>query len=243
MKSGRPLALMRRARAAALRTLCVFLLGATLLSGQTVRPVVVEYQGTARARFELVNDTLFPLNVVLEPRSFSISVTGQAEFRPLDSHIRLKLSTMSFRLPPRQSRFVFYEARADQLPAWFVIYSTFAGLPAQSGLNIQVELPHTVYLLQKAPLEKSHIVVHVARFELEARRVVVELENTGPALGRVLEAVVSSGREKATHPGFPLLPQSHRRLEIAWEPAEPPERLLLRFKNFTVEQALVERKE
>lgn len=243
MNWGCPRLFVRRARASAFRALGVLSLLSLPISAQTVRPVIVEHRVAAKAKFELVNDSLFPLNVVLEPKSFSISVNGEPAFRPLDSNIHLKLSAMSFRLPPQQTRIVFYEARADSLPAWFVIYSTFAGLPPQSGLNVQVQLPHTVYLLQKEPLERSHVQVRLAQHQSEAKRVVVELENSGPCLGRVLEVEVSAGQDKASSPGFPLLPQSQRRLEIAWEAAEPPQNLLIRFKGFNIEAPLFARRE
>jgi hypothetical protein len=55
--------------------------------------------------------------------SFSVSEKGDITYRPLDKTIRLKLSAMSFQIPPEQSYFVFYEARSEVLPAWFVIYS------------------------------------------------------------------------------------------------------------------------
>lgn len=242
MRSADPRSLRRNPQTLGFWALGVFLLLPLPLFGQTVRPVIAEHQGKARSKFELVNDSLFPLNVVLEPKGFSISVNGEAIFRPLDSSIHLKLSAMSFRIPPRQSRFVFYEARADALPAWFVIYSTFAGFPVQSGLNVQVVLPHTVYLLQKEPLDSSHVRLRLAEFQPEARRVVVELENTGPYLGRAREAEVISTAEKTTSPGFPLLPHSERRLEIPWEAAESPEKVVIRFKGFVVEERLQERK-
>src|ERR1700675_4831535 len=88
---------------------------------QTVRPVIVQYSGAARGKFELVNNGLQPMSVVLQPMSFTITEGGDGVYGPLASSIHLKLSATSFRIPPQQSRFVFYEARADNLPAWFVI--------------------------------------------------------------------------------------------------------------------------
>ncbi len=98
-------------------------------STQTVRPVIVEYTGAGRGKFELVNNSLRTANVVVEARSFTITEDGSGIYGPLTSEIHLKLSAMSLHIPAQQSRFVFYEAKADKLPAWFVIYSTFAGQP------------------------------------------------------------------------------------------------------------------
>src|SRR5712692_6972026 len=111
--------------------------GATAFA-QTVRPVIVQYNGIARGKIELINGSLKPLNVVLEPMSFKVTEDGNGTYEPLQENIHLKLSTMSFRIPPQQSRFVFYEAKPEKLPAWFVIYSVFAGTTRQSSLNIKL---------------------------------------------------------------------------------------------------------
>lgn len=219
----------------------VCLVFVTSAAAQTVRPVVVEHKGKARSKFEVANDSVFPLNVVLEPKSFSVSEQGEVSFRPLDGSIHLKLSSMSFRLPPKQSYFVFYQATSDQLPAWFTIYCTFAGLPRQQGLNVQIDLPHTVYLLQKESLEKSHIQIPLAEYDEKAHRVRLEVENTGPCMGRAGSVKIRSGRENKTEAGFPLFPNSRRWLEIGWEAEEPPQTVLLRFPRFEIEQELIVR--
>lgn len=233
---------MRLALRAAIPVVAAFGLLATLdrphASAQTIRPVIAEYQLKARGRFELVNDTLVPLNVVLEPKSFSLAEDGTPTFRPLDSGIRLKLSSMSFRIPPQQTYYVFYEASADQYPAWFTVYATFAGLPQQAGLNVQIELPHTVYLVQKEPLEKSTVHVREAKFLRGSQRVQVELENTSDRLGRVLRVEVAGRGSRNFHPGFPLMPRSRRRVEIEWVRAEAPEHLRIQFNRFEVEERL-----
>ena len=227
------------ARTATVRALCFFWL--TLpMAAQTVRPILVEHRGQARGRLELVNDTVTPLNVVLETKSFSVSETGEITYRPLDKEIQLKLSAMSFRIPPQQSYLVFYEAKAEKLPAWFVIYADFSGYPVRdkSGLNVQVELPHTVYLLPKQGLQKSEIAIRRAEFRPAEKRVVLDVENTGTSFGRVLYSELHSTHNKAEGSGFPLFPRSHRQIELAWDGKEPPEKLVLRFQQFSVEQKL-----
>jgi len=201
---------------------------------QTVRPVIAEYEQKARSRFELVNDSLVPVNVVLEARSFDVTEDGLPVFRPLDKSTHLKLSSMSFRIPPQQTYYVFYEASADRYPAWFVIAATFAAAPRQTGLNVQVELPHTVYLLQKEPLAKSDVRVLTAEFIPRTRQVKIELQNTSNRLGRVQEVEVVGGQARAYHPGFPLLPGARRRLQIRWDSPEPPAKFAIRFRKFEI---------
>lgn len=239
-----PLNAGRRARGLFLRALCLFLF-AVPAWGQTVRPLLMEHGEKAHGKFELVNDTLMPLNVVLEAKSFSVDERGGISYRPLDKHIHLKLARMSFRIPPQQSYWVFYEATADQLPAWFVLYANFTGYPfkSASGMNIQLELPHTVYLLPKGDLKQPDVSLVTAEYRAAAHKVVVEVSNQSALFGRALAAEVSAGREKTTQNGFPLFPGSHRRVEIDWEGAEPPQKLKLRFAKFTLEQPIAVRQE
>jgi hypothetical protein len=208
------------------------------LGAQTVRPAVVEYSEHARGKFELVNETLFPLTVVLEPRGFHVERTGELIEEPLDTaRMQVKLSAMSFRIPPRETYTVFYEATAKAFPAWFVIASTLTGARTQTGLNVRIELPHVVYMLQPQPLRRSDVAIRAFEFDSTSKRVRVELENTGASLGRVLSSEVSVDGKKATAGGaFPLFPYSRRRLEIPWSDDLTPEKLVLRFANFIVEE-------
>jgi hypothetical protein len=208
------------------------------LGAQTVRPAVVEYSRQARGKFELVNETLFPLTVVLEPRGFHVEPGGDLIEEPLDTtRIQVKISAMSFRIPPRETYTIFYEATAKSFPAWFLVSSTLMGARTQTGLNVRIELPHVVYMLQPEPLRKADVAIRAFEFDSATRRVRVELENTGAALGRVLSSEVSAGGKKPVPGGaFPLFPHSQRRLEIPWTDDVTPEKLVLRFANFTMEE-------
>ena len=229
---------MDSARRVRLASLLVLLAILRPLGAQTVRPAVVEYPSQARGKFELVNESLFPLTVVLEPRGFHVEPTGELIEEPLDTtRVQVKISAMSFRIPPRETYTVFYEATTKAFPSWFLISSTLTGARTQTGLNIRIELPHVVYMLQPQPLRRADVAVHAFEFDTVAKRVRVELENTSAALGRVLSSEVSASGAK-TIPGgaFPLFPHSRRTLEIPWSGDATPERLVLRFANFTVEE-------
>jgi len=216
-------------------------LPATPLHAQTIRPVIVEYtRNKAQGRFELVNDGVTPLNVVLEPKSFDITEAGEAIYRPLDPRIHLRLSTMSVRIPAKQSRYVFYEATCDSLPAWFVIPCTFSGLPPQRGMEVRVELPHTVYLVQKHPLAREDVAIRTVVFDGVKHVVKVELENVGPRLGRAMEADVAAGHHHERQPSFPMPPRARRWLAIPWNETGNPERVVIRFHGFSLERKLDE---
>jgi hypothetical protein len=120
------------------------------IQAQSVSPPLAEYQEKARSSFQLRNPSIFPITVVLELRGFTISERGDVTDLPLDtSRIHVKLSEMSFRIPPRGTRTVFYEATGDSLPAWFNILSAMTGTKTESGLNVRILLPHVVYLNQR----------------------------------------------------------------------------------------------
>jgi hypothetical protein len=223
--------------------LCGLVASAASLA-QTVRPVINELGNPAKGRVEYVNDSLTPLNVVLEPKSFTVSETGEISYRPLDPSIHLKLSTTSFRIQPQQTYYVFYEATSPQSPAWFVIYAAFSGFPFRTaqGMNVRLELPHTVYLLPKKSVEKLD--VHIARAELnrEQNKVRLEVENTSDYFGRVLETRLVYTKNKQEAPGFPIFPHSKRIMEFPLEAKAEGENVpidfLLQFQNFKIEGKL-----
>jgi hypothetical protein len=207
---------------------------------QTVRPVIAELGNPAKGRIEYYNDSLNPLNVVLEAKSFTVSEKGELTYRPLDDTIHLKLSTTSFKIPPQQSFYVFYEANTQAAPGWFVIYAAFSGFPfrTQQGMNIRLELPHTVYLLPKGGLGKSDVVVDQLEFKAAEKKLIVGVENTGNNFGRVEETLVMFGKKKQEAPGFPIFPHKRRVMEIALEEGQTPSSVVLQFQDFKVEEAL-----
>lgn len=205
---------------------------------QTVRPAVVEYPVQGRGKFDLINESLFPLTVVLEPRGFRVEENGDLIDLPFDStNVEVRLSAMSFRIPPLGTYTVFYEAKAKKLPAWFMVLSSMTGARTTSGLNVRLELPHVIYLLQKEPLQKGAITVRGFDFDSSTRKAVLDLENTSLSLGRVIGSELSAnGRHGTPFGGFPLFPQSRRRVEVPWDGTESPDRFVLRFANFTVDE-------
>ena len=215
-------------------------LAATRLPAQTISPPISEYQERARGSFQLTNTTLFPLNVVLELRGFRITEQGEMVDVPLDTgRVQVKLSVMSFRIAPRGTYNVFYEARTDGGPAWFNILSAMTGARTENGINLRIILPHVVYLNGKGALARTDVRVDAFEFDSAAGRVRVQLENLGPRLGRVL-AVSASGPDGSTAPaaGFPLMPGSRRWLELEYRHPTPPDRLVIRATKFTLDTAL-----
>lgn len=206
--------------------------------GQTIRPVITEYTANvAKGSFELVNPGVIPLNVILEPKSFTVSETGDITYRPLDKGIQLKLSAMSFKIPPEQTYTVFYEARAETLPAWFVIYGNIGGYhKSNTGLNIRLDLPHTVYLLPKHSADKTDIHIRSLGYAADKGQLSFLITNSGPWFGRVLSSELTGKGITIQGSGFPLFPHSSR---IVTEPCKAnhvPTALRLQFKNFKIEE-------
>src|SRR5438270_13260030 len=162
---------------------------AVTAAAQTVRPLINELGNPSKGRVEYVNDGLTPLNVVLEAKSFTVSETGEIAYRPLDADVHLKLSATSFRIQPQQTYYVFYEASSPQSPNWFVIYAAFSGFTFRTaqGMNVRLQLPHTVYLLPKQQVKEPEVYIKRAELNPADNKVVLEVESIGNNFGRVLQ--------------------------------------------------------
>jgi hypothetical protein len=206
---------------------------------QSVSPVIVEYKAKAEGRISLVNNTLVPLAVVLEPKSFSITPDGNGAYRDLDPDIHLKLSSMSFRIDPGQTYYVFYSAKADKLPAWFCVYAAFSKVQHAKGLDVRILLPHTVYIYPKKPHSKTSQVAFKGAVQFANGKVSFDLTNAGEDLTRVREVKILSGGKPVTSAGFPMLPGGERHVEVKWTDAEPPQTLELDFDHDTMKQPIL----
>jgi len=221
-------------RPTSILAVCVLLLAVAALRAQSVSPIITEYKEKGEGKILLVNDTLTPLVVLVQPQSFRINPDGSAAYRPLDPGIHVDLSTTSVRLQPKQEFYVFYKARADNLPAWFTIYATFSPLQRGPGINLRIMLPHTVYLYQKQPLQRADINAGEATFDPATRHVFCDLENISKVYGRMREGSVEAGRESVSIGGFPMLPANPRHLDIEWTGKAAPETMVFHFDKFDI---------
>ena len=234
------LAVPSRHRAPAALVLAIVVLAGSL-DAQSISPPVVEFREKASASFNVTNESVFPLTVVLQPRGFRVSEEGEVLIEPLDTtRIHLSISALSFRLQPRQTYTVFYDAKADSVPAWFTIWAAITGARTANGVNIRVELPHVVYLNQKQRLAESDVHIVSARWFRQQQKLVVEVENSSPRLGRAQEVeVTAAGAAAVRGAPFPAFPGSRRRATLPWTAAQPPERLEIKFEGFRLETTAI----
>ena len=147
--------------------------------------------------------------------------------------MKLRLSTLSFRLQPRQAYTVFYEADADTVPYWFNVWSGITGSKTESGINLRIELPHVVYLYQKLKLAQADIAIRSIRYRPADHQIIVEFANSSPRLGRVQSVLASAEKVKSQEAaGFPLFPNSVRRMRMPWADSLPPQKIEVRFDGF-----------
>jgi hypothetical protein len=238
-------ALGHRAWRRTLQAGCLCILLCALAPAQTVTPVIDENivkgpGGKAKGKIEYVNNSLQELAVTLDTQSFTVSDTGEIAYRPLDPGVHVKYSATSFRIPPKQSYLVFYEAQADAVPSWFVVYATFAGFKERTseGLNIHVLLPHTVYLLPKGEVKQGDLAIKTAEFLPTEKKIVLRVENAGPAFGRILQTDIGSGKDKVTSNGFPVFPHGQRQVEIPWTSSDAPKKVTLHLEHFFLEEPI-----
>jgi hypothetical protein len=219
------------------------MLGALDASAQTIRPILSEYRGEANGRFELVNDTFRPANIVLEAKSFTVSENGEISYRPLDPGIEVRFSTKSFRMQPKQTYSVAYHAKAAALPAYFVVYAGFntGKLREESGVNIQILLPHTVYILPKKDAAKNELQVREASYDTGSRKINFDVASKSLNFARVLVVELVGQKSRVEAAGFPVYPQRNRKSTVEWKEAEPPRRVVFHFRDFKLEAPIASR--
>jgi hypothetical protein len=195
---------------------------------QEVGPPVVEYRGRGIGTFEVRNNSLFPMHVVIEPFGFVQDSLGKITYVPFDTaRVRLRLSAMSLRLPARSALSVSYEVSSDSVPAWLVITSTFHGTRRQ-GVNYNFQLPHVVYLHQKTPVRKDEIQLAGFAFDGTARQARFKIRNASGGLTRCGEGTLSSAAgARAPIAAFPLFPRFERWVTVDWAHADAPTRVRL----------------
>jgi hypothetical protein len=206
---------------------------------QTISPVISEYQGHADGSFQIRNDTLQPFTVVLKPMSFSVDSNGEPAYRALDADVHLDLSAKSFRVAPKRQYTVFYKASDAHTPTWFTIYASIISNARAGSMNIVLDLPHTVYLLDRETPSVDDIVFHpAAEKEPSNNKLSVVVENKSSEFTRVSEIEVSSATDKEIYPGFAFFPGQSRVLQLDWTKPDPPKTIELHFKKFKAIHAL-----
>jgi P pilus assembly chaperone PapD len=214
--------------------LLLLLTSAVAMHAQSVRPAVVEYTAAAEGQYDVVNDSLLPLVVTMEAKSFTIDNEGVAKFTALSPAIHLQLSETSLRIPPRSHRTIYYKANAASYPAWFCIYSTFSGLPKRGSMNMELELPHTVYLLSKTEAKRDQVVIE--NLHTEAGELQGTVRNNSLNMIRLLSLqMVSADGKKIEEGGFPLLPGGERSLHLPFTAKTQPQALRAKLSHFTIE--------
>lgn len=220
--------------------LLLVLFAASQAPAQTISPVIQEYQQKADGRFQIYNDSEIPLTVVLEPHSFGVDSGGNPTFRKLDPELHVQLSATSFRVQPKQTFYVFYKATSETLPNWFCIYATVTGPSTPTGLKLALQLPHTVYLLDKKPLDRDQVAWIRAETSDAGKKhqIIAEVENRSTEFSRVRQVQVNSATSKQEFAGFPLFPGQRRTIELDWEESSTPQHILLNFDRFKMESDL-----
>ena len=203
-------------------------------AAQSIDPPLAIYEAKARSSVMIENPTLFPMAYVVELRQFDIACNGDLTFRALDTaKIHLRLSSMSGRLGAKQRTRLFYEASADSLPAWFSIVVAFMPARPTAGLSIRLELPHTVYLMQRPRVLADDVTVSAPIYDSVAKVVRVHVENHSSRLTRIvdLSLVSVAGRARSVE-ACPLFPRSARDFEFPWSDPARPAKTIVRFPDF-----------
>jgi hypothetical protein len=158
---------------------------------QSLIPFRSEYRKQAKGQLTLINDKDVPLRVTLRPQSFTSDENGHLKLLPLDNNVNLVLAQTSLRIPPKQTRYVSYEAKPKRAPAWFLIYATFT--PQAEGIVIGTAVPHFAYITAGEP--KQDEVALTAKYIAAKQLLRISFTSRSQQIARV-ESMETSGRPR-----------------------------------------------
>jgi hypothetical protein len=132
----------------------LLLLCATGARAQTISPVITEVSAkpgkSISGSFQIRNDGLVPFVAVIEKPQSLAFVNGKPNLQSLVPTTTLELSEMSARIGAKQSHEFAYRLRCETLPCSTVIYTVITGSHLDSGMQIALHLPSTIYACPKA---------------------------------------------------------------------------------------------
>ena len=123
------------------------------------------------------------------------------------------------------------------MPAWFVLYANIGGYHKSStGMNIRLDLPHTVYLLPKQSAAKADIAIKFLGLSADKSHLRFSVSNSGPLFGRAMATELKSKRGATESIGFPMFPHYTRIVEMACKGDQSGSVFGLRMRGFKVEE-------
>lgn len=132
-------------------------------TGQTIAPLTAEFGKKADGYFTVTNNTLSPVVVTVEARSFDADADGRQVFRPLDPGIHVKLDSTSARIGAKSPHIFSYRVECDSRPCRVSFVTRMTAGRTAEGMEVALHLPHTVYVCdkekdcRKTVLESMHV--------------------------------------------------------------------------------------
>ena len=185
---------------------------------QSLAPFRSEYRKQAKGLLTLINDKDIPVHVMLRPESFTSDENGHLKRLPMDESINLVLAQTSLRIPPKETRYVAYEAKPKNLPAWFMIYVTF--VPEAEGIVVGTSIPHFAYITAGDP--KPGEVVMAARYVAAQQLLRVTFTSTSQQLAH-LESIEASGGPQRDLGSISVLPGKSTIIEFKLRGSSHPD--------------------
>ncbi len=128
--------------------LLLLLLTATVSNAQTLSPLTNECNAKCSGQFTFTNNGLTPLVVSVDAASFTPRLHGGI-MRPLDSGVRVQLSAISARIPPKSSYVFTYKIACLTLPCSVQLLAAYVAGHTTQGLEVKVVLGHAVYVCDR----------------------------------------------------------------------------------------------
>lgn len=126
------------------------LIASGIAHGQQISPTAEEFKGPhAKGFFTVANQGVKPLAVSVEATSLSIDSNGHPVLSPNPPNVTVIFKQPQFKLGPKQTHMVNFEATCISVPCHFELLASFAPAIDSDGIAVVTHLGTAIYVCEK----------------------------------------------------------------------------------------------
>lgn len=131
-------------------TMVILAVLASLSHAQTISPVWNECKVKCSGEFSVINNSVQPMTVTIEPHMFAFGADGKATMTPIDpAVVEVKLAETSARLSPQETHAFEYRVKCLKTPCMVTFLSGMVIGHTKEGMAVRLVLNSSLYVCDR----------------------------------------------------------------------------------------------